>query len=145
MNYKPDQDWEYKERPVQSMCDTIQKMAILLVIWFGLSIFSFTSILETAVSYANPKTYYIFEDKVSPNVIPVMPSNESSPPGYVESVNDLDGHPSDQPMIRPKFTPTNIGSNVKLEHYNDFVAKVVDGYPSAHTVDLQMKKPFTQY
>ena len=76
LKYKKDSDSEYRETPVQSMCATIHMVFMALLMWFGLSIFSFSTVFETAVNRAKPHMYYIahFEDKVSPSVLSIRPS-----------------------------------------------------------------------
>ena len=117
-------------------------MFVALLIWFGLSIFSFSSVFEMAVNKAKPHMYYIqtLDDKVSPSVVSL---NKTSTIGWTEKGGqDVQ---TEQPMVKPKFTPTRIGSNVKLEHYNEFISKVVEGYPTAQTVEFPQKKSVTQY
>jgi hypothetical protein len=92
-------------------------MFITVIIWFGLSIFSFFSVFEIALNRAKPH-WPVIDDKVSPNVISVMPQSIAG---------------------SSKFVPSQIGSNVKLDHYNNFIAKVVEGYP-AQNIELSSKR-----
>ncbi|CAG2172586.1 unnamed protein product [Oppiella nova] len=151
LRHRRDHDYQQRYRPVHTMCETIRDIFITMLIWFGLSIFSFSSVLEMIFSRARPQIYAIpyFNDKVEPNIIQVMPppanANLSNPAtlgvnNACMSVTSGTGLITPAPVVKPKFTATNMGSNVKLDHYNAFISKVYEGCPDAPVVELPLKK-----
>jgi hypothetical protein len=116
LRYKGNGDIEYHYKPVLKFSQFIERLIMTVIVWFGLSIFSCFAVFEMAFIKAKP--HISTDDKVSPHVISVMP--QSIP-------------------ISTKFMPSQVGSNVKLDHYNSFIAKVVDGYP-AHKLDFPSNK-----